>query len=123
MNTNTLAILLGVMLPAFASVAGADPSEHRIWLETSTEDGSLLAEPRVEAGHDALLRYEFSSTKVGPAGRSESRQAGSVRLATGETRALTRLRLSVVGDDKYILSLRVYEDERLVAEKSFTYPQ
>ena len=99
------ALFLGLMLPTLVSVAHANAGDHRIWIETSIDNGVLLAQPRIEAGHDALLDYQ-----------------GSVRVTQGETRSLARLRLSVAGRDKYILSLRVYEDGRLIAEDSVSYP-
>jgi hypothetical protein len=116
------AFFLGLMLPTLVSVAHATAGDHRVWIEASLNDGLLMAQPRVEAGHDALLDYELISTKAGKAGRSNSSQAGSVRVTQGETRSLTHLRLSIAGDDKYILSLRVYENGRLVGEDSVTFP-
>ena len=115
-------IFLGLMLPTLFSVAQANAGEHRVWIETSVDDGRFLAVPQIEAGHGALLDYELISTKVGKAGRSNSSQAGSVRLGEGETRSLTRLRLSVAAEDEYILSLRVYENGKLVAEDAVRYP-
>lgn len=120
---NKLAVLLGLVLPAIVSVAEAGASDHRIWIETSVEDGRLLvAEPQVKAGHDARLDYEFISTKIGRAGRSNSTQSGAVQVAKGETRSFTSLRLSVAGDDQYILFLRVYENGQVVGEDEVTYP-
>ena len=110
------------MLPSLVSVADAGSGGHRVWIETAVEDGRLLAVPRVQAGHDAHFDYELVSSKLGRAGSSDTRQSGSVRLAQGEDRSLTRLRLSVGTDDKYTLSLRVYEGGKLVGEDSVTYP-
>jgi hypothetical protein len=115
-------IFFGLMLPTLVSVAQASAGDHRAWIETSVEDDRLLAVPQIEGGHDAMLDYELISTKAGKAGRSSSTQAGSVRVGQGETRSLTRLRLSVASTDTYLLSLRVYEGGELVAEDSVSYP-
>jgi hypothetical protein len=115
-------ILLGLMLPTLVSAAGAGAADHRVWIETSTDDGRFLAVPQVEASRDALLDYELISAKTGKAGRSSSTQAGSVRVGRGETRSLTRLRLGVGPGDSYTLSLRVYENGELVGEDAVTYP-
>jgi len=116
------AFLLGLMLPTLVSVAHANAGDHRVWIDASVDKGLLIAQPRIEAGHDAMLDYELISTKAGKAGHSNSTQAGSVRVTQGETRSLTRLRLSVAGDDKYVLSLRVYEGGALIGEDSVSYP-
>jgi hypothetical protein len=113
---------LSLMLPTLVSMAQASPGDHRAWIETSVEAGRLLAAPHVQAGHDARLDYELISAKTGRSGTSTTSQSGSVRLSGGEERSLTRLGLSVAGQDRYILSLRVYENGKLVAEDSVTYP-
>lgn len=110
------------MLPTLFSVASASAGEHRVWIQTSVDNGRFLAVPQVEAGHDALLDYELISTKTGKAGRSSSSQTGSVHLGNGEIRSLARLRFSISAEDKYILSLRVYESGKLVAEQSVSWP-
>lgn len=115
-------IFLGLMLPTLVSAASVSAADHRVWIETSVDTGRLLVVPQIEAGHAAVLDYELISAKTGKAGRSSSSQAGSVRLAQGETRSLSRLRLSVAGEDQYLLSLRVYEDGELVAEDAVSYP-
>ena len=115
-------IFLGLMLPTLVSAASVGADDHRVWIETSVDAGRLLVVPQIEAGHAASLDYELISAKTGKAGRSNSSQAGSVRLDQGEARVLTRLRLSVAGEDKYLLSLRVYENGKLVAEDAVNYP-
>lgn len=115
-------IFLGLMLPTLVSAVSANAGDHRAWIETSVEDGRLLAIPQVEAGHDALLDYELTSTRTGKAGSANSSQAGKLRVKHGEARTLTRLRLSVAGEDQYLLSLRIYEDGKLVAEDTVNYP-
>jgi hypothetical protein len=123
---NMLSRFVGLLLPALLSVAHAsasvNASDLRVWIETASDGGQLQAQPWIESGHDALLSYELISIKTGEGGRSSSSQAGSVRVTGGETRSLTRLRLSIGEDDEYILSLRVYEGGELVGEDSVTFP-
>lgn len=122
--SNKLALLFSLVLPALISVAQARASsDHRVWIETSTVDGRLIVQPQIEAGRDASADYELISVRVGRAGRSESRQAGSVRLKAGETRVLSNLTLSVSDDDKYILTLRIFENGQVVGQDSITYPE
>ena len=110
------------MLPTLVSAAPADAGDHRVWIETTLDAGRLVVVPQIEAGHAANLDYELISAKIGKAGRSNSSQSGSLRLDRGETRSLSRLRLSVTEEDRYILSLRVYEGGNLIAEDVVNYP-
>ena len=116
------AIALGLMLPLLTSLAASGHNSHRAWIETTREGEQLLAVPTIEAAHDAALRYELVSSKVGDANLASTRQAGSVVLKGGQTRSLTRLRLSIGRHDQYSLTLRLYEDGKLVAEDLVTYP-
>jgi hypothetical protein len=115
-------MLLGLMLPTLGTVAMAGSDTHRAWIETSLEPDRLIAVAYVEAAHDASLDYELISAKSGSAGRSNTSQSGSLRLQQGESRSINRLRLGIHGDDQYTLTLRIYENDRLVAEDSVTYP-
>ncbi|MEN8177690.1 MAG: curli-like amyloid fiber formation chaperone CsgH [Pseudomonadota bacterium] len=95
---------------------------HRAWLEKSYDGERLVVAAYVEAAHAVKLNYKLVSSKSGKSGNSNTKQAGSVTVADGETHRLMQLRLGVNKQDRYDLKLQVFEQGQLVAEDSLSYP-
>lgn len=104
-----------------ASVAGE--SAYRLQLDSSLHDGKLTLTPYVEAPAGARLRYELKSDREGAAGRSSTSQGGGVAVGESGSAKLSTLSFSVAPQDRYTVTVRVFEGSRLVAEKSLTVPQ
>jgi hypothetical protein len=116
-------IVWAILLPGMITVAGAKDGDHRAWIEQTYAAGSLSILPHIAAGHTARLRYELVSIKSDANGNaSKTHQSNSLELTQGQIRTLSRLRLSVHPGDHYTLTLKVFENERMVAQDAITYP-
>lgn len=61
-------------------------------------------------------RYELVAERNGPAGRSSSRQGGTVQAAAGAPVQLSRTALAPLGpEDRWTVSLKVFRGDDLVA--------
>jgi hypothetical protein len=107
---------------SLSTPAVADSANHLAWIETTLHENRLEVVAHVKAAHTGMLDFELSSVKEGPSGNSQTKQAGSIKLEKGESRALTHLNLSLTGKDHYRLTLRVYKDRQLIAEDRVAYP-
>jgi hypothetical protein len=101
----------------------ADEPGYRISIESSVKDNKLTVAPRVAAPVGARLRYEMVSTKVGAAGKSNTSQSGRVVVDASGTAALSALKLGVGPQDRYSISVKVFEGQKLVAEQTLQHPQ
>jgi len=112
-----------ILLMALASSASfAGQADFTVWIETQEEAGRLAVVPYVKASKPASLRYVLISHKEGGSGTSNTRQAGSINVIPAAPLALSRLLLGADAGDRYTIELRMYEDDRLVAEQTVTYP-
>jgi hypothetical protein len=62
------------------------------------------------------------TTKGGGAGRSTSSQSGRVRLPQSGSAKLATTSISVAPQDRYRISVKVLEGNRVVAEEEVRYP-
>ena len=100
----------------------ADPA-YVLRLEAAEEAGRLTVAPRVQGPAGASLRYEMSSDKSGGAGKSSTSQSGRVSLDQGGAGALSTLRLGVSPGDRYVITVKIFDGARLVAEDVLRYPR
>ena len=100
-------------------------SDYDAWIAIESDDSGIKAKAycRNNTLVDAVVRYELKATKTGKAGKAQTSQSGSVEIAGREKNSLSRLGLSVSADDRYRIELKVYKDEKLVAEDSVSYPK
>ncbi|MBW3616549.1 MAG: hypothetical protein KY446_02175 [Proteobacteria bacterium] len=108
----------GVFLGAAALAAPDEPggSGVQAWVraEPAGSGQAFTAFVRTEAPFDG--RYELTAERNGPAGRSTSRQAGSIQAKAGDAVQLSRTALSPLGaGDGYRVVLSIYRGDELVA--------
>ena len=115
--------LFVVLFLAASANLMAGESGYRLWLDTSVSGGKLIVVPHIAAPAPAALYYEIVSAKDGQSGRSSTRQSGPVDVGAQGSQTFARLSLSVGPQDRYTISVRVFEGARLVAEQSLNYPQ
>jgi hypothetical protein len=109
-------LIAGVLGPASAG------QEFRAELRVVRSEGQIRITPVVEAERNAELRYELTSEKSGGAGRSRTSQSGVVRVRGGQPATLSTLTLSEGTDDRYTVTLRLYEGGALVLEQVLRHP-
>jgi hypothetical protein len=79
--------------------------------------------PIVTALRSAKLRYELTSEKIGGAGRARTAQSGTVFVNPDQNSVVAVLSLSAAPEDRYTITLRLYENAKLVADYVSNYPQ
>jgi hypothetical protein len=115
--TRALALLL-VSLSAFA----ADPA-YRLDLGISMSGGTLRVEPLVAGPGGKTLRYEMDIRREGKGGSSATSQAGSLRLDGTGKGQFAYNSLSVSSGDRYTISVKIFDGERLVASEQAVEPK
>ncbi len=100
----------------------ADETGYKLRLNSSLEGSELTVVPQIAAPPGARLRYEMTSTKQGAAGKSSTRQSGRVTVGSDGSARLSTLSLGVSPQDRYVVSVKVYEGAKLVAEELLRYP-
>ena len=101
----------------------ADEPGYELRVESSVLGSQLTVIPHVQAAAGAVLRYEIVSTKQGSAGKSDTRQSGKVAVGEAGSAKLSTLKLGVSPQDRYSISVKVFDGTKLVAEKVLNYPQ
>jgi len=98
-------------------------NDYTAWIDIESCDSGLkvLAFCRNNTTQDAILRYELKAKKAGPSGTADTFQAGSFNIASRQEKCLSELGLSASSDDHYRIELKVYKDEKLVAEDFTAY--
>lgn len=110
------------LLTALAACAAAFAADYRLDLGTSVRGGSLKVEPHVTGPAGKALRYEMVVTRESQGARSNSQQSGSVRLDEHGGADLASNAVSVNPGDKYRVEVRVFDNDRLVAQESAHHP-
>lgn len=113
-----------MFLSIFNATADSDSeSESKMaWIETSMVEDRLYVQAYVKASKTTRLEYDLISAKSGRSGNSKTKQAGKVNAEAGETYPLTKLQLGLASEDKYTLTLNVYEKGELIAEDRVVFP-
>lgn len=106
-----------------SSASAAGESAYRLRIDSALDEGKLTLTPYVEAPAGARLRYELKSDRQGAAGRSSTSQGGGVAVGASGSAKLSTLSFSVAPQDRYTVTVRVFEGSKLVVEKSLTVPQ
>jgi len=107
---------------AMASVPALGDSAYQLDIGTSRQGSSLKVEPTVTGPADKSLRYEMDVRREGRGGSSNSNQAGTVRLDSSGHGKLASNSVSVSSADRYRVTVKLYDADRLVAEQSAQYP-
>ena len=111
-----------MFLSVFNVSAGTATDAKIAWIETSMVAGRLHVQAYVKSPKLATLHYDLISEKTGNSGSSKTKQAGKINAEVGETYPLTKLQLGIASEDKYTLTLNVYENGELVAKDAVIYP-
>ncbi len=106
-----------VVLGLFSSTTQA--SAMRLWFQVEAAEQGVLITPFIE-GDRPILRYELESAKQSSAGLSSIRQGGFIFPSPDEARAITQLRLGGPQEGSCSVTLRIYQDQQLLAEKTLT---
>ena len=115
--------LLPVVLASVSASAIAAEPGYQLQLDASVEAGRLLVAPKIAAPAGSRLRYQMISTKEGGAGRSSTSQSGTVAVGAQGSGKLATLALGVAPQDRYTVTVKVFDGARLVAEDVLHYPQ
>jgi hypothetical protein len=116
-----LSAALGLLALVPAPVALSDSAYH-LDLGARVEAGSLKVEPTVSGPPDKPLRYEMRVRREGAAGASNTSQSGTVKLDRDGHAQLASNAVSVGPNDRYVVTVRVLDSGRVVAEQSASYP-
>jgi hypothetical protein len=112
------ALILSLVLPC-ASFAD---STYKLDLGRAVEHGSVRVEPAVSGPPGKVLRYEMTVEREGAAGHSTSNQSGTVKLGADGNGRLASNSMSIAAGDRYRVSVRVTDGDRVVAEDSAKIP-
>jgi len=101
----------------------ADEPGYRLRVDFSRHDSTLTVTPYIAAPAGAALRYEMVSSRHGAAGVSNTSQGGRVAVGDSGSARLSMLSFSVTPQDRYVVTVKVFDGPKLVAEEVLQYPQ
>ena len=112
-----------VAVLALASVAYAADDRYTLDLGASVEGSSLKVEPTLTGPAGKTVDYQMRVRREGSGGNSSnSSQGGTVQLDNSGRAQLASNSVSMSRSDRYLVSVRVTENGKVVAEKSQQYP-
>ena len=88
----------------------------------SLEGRTLKVAPRVSGPPGARLRYEIEVRKGGSGNSSDNRQSGTVVLDGAGSARLATSTVSVQPGEAFSVNVKIFEGERLAAERSMKGP-
>ncbi|HUQ76340.1 MAG TPA: curli-like amyloid fiber formation chaperone CsgH [Burkholderiales bacterium] len=100
---------------------GAD-APYELDIGTSLHRGQLKVEPSVHGPAGKVLRYEMKVRRTTQGGSSDSSQSGDVKLDDSGEGQLASSSVNVGANDRYRVTVRVFDENKLVAEKTAQYP-
>jgi hypothetical protein len=107
---------------ALASTAYANDDRYRLDLGASVDGGSLRVEPTVTGPAGKTVEYQMRVRREGGGNSSNSSQGGTVQLDRSGHAQLASNLVNVSPDDRYVVTVRVMDGGKVVAEKSQQYP-
>jgi hypothetical protein len=115
-----VAVMIAML--ALASSAHAADDRYKLDLGASVEGGSLKVEPTITGPAGRTVDYQMRVRREGGGNSSHSSQGGTVQLDRGGHAQLASNSVSVSPNDRYVVTVRVMENGKVVAEKSRQYP-
>jgi hypothetical protein len=106
-----------------APTAMADEPAYKLHIDSTVQASKLIVVPVIAAPAGSRLRYEMVSSKQGHSGKSNTSQSGGVTVGADGSAKLSTLSLGVGADDRYLITVKVYDGGKLVAEDALRYPQ
>lgn len=112
-----LAVAVAAAAPAVRAGAGysLDPG-------AAVEGRTLKVAPRVSGPPGARLRYEIEVRREGAGNSSDNRQSGNVVLDEAGRATLATSAVSVQPGQSFSVNVKIFEGERLAAERSMKGP-
>jgi hypothetical protein len=114
--------LFAICALALASMGFAADARYTLDLGASAHDGSLKVEPVVTGPAGKIVSYEMQVRRDGNGNSSNNSQGGTVQLDDSGRARLASNSVSVSPSDHYVVTVRVLEQGRVVAEQSREYP-
>lgn len=98
--------------------AQAKSADVALWTETTlTNEDQITLTPYIKTSNAAHLRYVFKVDKQEQSGRAKTQQSGELSSQPDQPQALSTLSLNLKTGDQFSIELRVYEENKLVAER------
>jgi len=95
---------------------------YRLRLNAIHDGGMLAVVPQLAAPAGSRLRYEMASTKEGASGKSITKQSGHVAVGEVGLATISSLSLRVAAQDRYTITMKLFDGEKLVAQQTLQYP-
>ena len=115
-------LALAIVCFLSSPVLAQDPA-YRLDLGMSMSSGTLRVEPIVTGPGGKALRYEMNIRREGKGGTSATSQAGTLRLDGAGKGQFAYNSLSVGPGDRYVISVKVFDGDRLVASEQTVEPK
>jgi len=103
--------------------AMADELAYTLRIDSTIEASRLIVVPVIAGPAGSRLRYEIVSSKQGPAGKSNTSQSGGAVVGADGSAKLSKLSLGVGADDRYLISVKLFDGGKLVAEQVLRHPK
>jgi hypothetical protein len=98
-------------------------SPYRVDIGTSRDhDGSVKVEPRITGPAGKTVRYEVAVRSESRGASANSSQSGSVRLDDSGNAHLSSNAVTLSPREKYEMTVRLFDGNRLLAEQSARVP-
>ena len=113
--------MLGAALLIVSAALAAD-NRYTLDLGASVQAGNLRVEPSITGPAGKTLEYEMRVRREGGGNSSNSSQGGTVKLDDSGRAQLASNSVSVTTSDRYVVTVRVMDEGKVVAEQSQHYP-
>ena len=113
------AIALALAVLALAAQAGAG---YSVDPGASLDGRTLRVTPRVSGPPGERLRYEIAVRREGAGNSGDNRQSGTLVLDGDGSARLGTTVVSVQPGESYSVNVKIYEGDRLAAERSVSGP-
>ena len=110
------------LLALLAMTTSAMADDFRLTINAYSQGSLLRVNPQIVGPAGRALSYELVASKTGRSGRTSSRQSGKVAVGASGAASLSTLSLSVEPEDRYDVTVKVFEGGKLVASESLHYP-
>ena len=107
---------------AFVSAAASADSPYQLDLGAEVRGNNLVVEPTVLGPAEKSLRYEMKVRREAAGRSSNSSQSGTVKLDAAGRGQLASNSVSVSSTDHYEITVRLFDGDRVVAEKTDRVP-
>ncbi|MBD5805382.1 curli assembly protein CsgC [Azoarcus sp. Aa7] len=111
-----------ILLLAAGIDAMAASSAVRLWADVTRDGNRWTVVPHVAADAGRVFRYEMSTSKEGPSGRSTTRQGGRLASQDESARPLATVQVELGAQDHCEVLVLVLEGDVPVGDLSLKLP-